>query len=143
MADKKPKAKVSPQPTKIPRRVYDEDPTRLSPAWRVGSMEMRVPFGWHQLTGSELSEIREKLKNFESMTLGEILNRNNHRVSVGKLCKDARDRLKELKLDDIEELLSLRLTGIQRIWGILEHNIVILLWWDPDHLVCPSPKKHT
>jgi hypothetical protein len=106
-------------------------------------MEMCAPFGWHRLTGSELSEIREKLKSFESMTLSEILNRNNHRVPVGLLCKDAKDRLRELKLDDIEELLSLRLTGVQRIWGILDQNIVVLLWWDPYHLVCPSLKKHT
>jgi hypothetical protein len=77
------------------------------------------------------------------MTLGEILGRNNHRVSVEILCKEARDRLSELKLDDVDELLSLRLTGAQRIWGILEHNVVSLLWWDPNHQVCPSPKKYT
>jgi hypothetical protein len=106
-------------------------------------MEMRDPFGWHKLSGPELLEIREKLKNFESMTLGEILRRNNHMVEVGILCKEAIDRLRELRLDDIDQLLSLRLTGVQRIWGILEHNVVILLWWDPDHLVCPSLLKHT
>lgn len=106
-------------------------------------MEMCDPFGWHQVDGASLFSIREKLRNFETMTLGQILGRNHHRVSVELLCKDARDRLEALHLDDVEELLSLRLTGIERVWGILEHNIIILLWWDPKHLVCPSLKKNT
>jgi hypothetical protein len=106
-------------------------------------MEMCDPFGWHALDAPLLAEVREKLRYFESMTLSEILGRNNHLVPVSQLCKDARDRLAQLRLDDLEELLSLHLTGIKRVWGILEHNVVILLWWDPEHRICPSLKKHT
>lgn len=106
-------------------------------------MEMCDPFGWHQVDGESLLEIREKLRCFESMTFGEILGRNNHLVGVSSLCKRAQDRLEELRLDDIDELLSLHLTGLKRVWGILEHNVVILLWWDPNHEICPSLKKHT
>ena len=107
-------------------------------------MEFCDPYGWHNIDANLLLEIREKLKWFETMTLAEILNgTSHHKVKTSAICKDAINRLEELRLDDIEELLSLRLTGIQRIWGILEHNVVILLWWDPEHRVCPSLLKNT
>lgn len=106
-------------------------------------MEMCDPFGWREIDGKLLLEIREKLKSFESMKLSEIIGKDNHPVEVSRLCKRAQDRLDELHLDDIEQLLSLHLTGPKRVWGILEHNVVILLWWDPNHEICPSLKKHT
>lgn len=117
---------------------------RLPPAWRVWRMEMCDPFGWHEIDATTLLLIYERLKNFETMALGKIIGpTGSHMVPVYKLCKEARDRIQELRLDDIEELLSLRVTGVQRIWGILDSNIVTLLWWDPDHLVCPSLLKNT
>ena len=87
-------------------------------------MEMCDPFGWHTIDGVLLEEIRTKLRNFESMTWGEILGRNNHLVDCSSLCKEARDRLEALALDDWEQLLSLRLTGAGRVWGMLEPNVV-------------------
>ena len=101
------------------------------------------PFGWHKVDVTLLLEIHSKLKCFETMTFSDILGRNHHTVPIERLCKEAQNRLTVLGLDDVEELLSLRLTGISRVWGIMEHNIVVLLWWDPEHLVCPSLLKHT
>jgi hypothetical protein len=90
--------------------------------------------------------VRERIKHFEKLTWNEILVRDHkyhHRVEVWKLCKDARDRLAELGLEDLEELISLRLSATERIWGMLNHNVLALLWWDPFHQVCPSLTKHT
>lgn len=104
------------------------------------------PFGWHILDQIKLNLIRERLTHFERMTWGEILveaGKRNHFIPVSKLCKPARDRLQELKQDDIDQLLSLGLTGKGRILGILENGILRLLFWDPDHMACPSLKKHT
>ena len=143
MGDKHPKAKLQPEPAKVPKKAgFDENPLRLRPAWRIGHMEMIDPFGWHLLDKATLHEIREKLKNFETMYLGDIFGpkKQSHMVDVSQLCKEAKDRLSDLRLDEFEQLLSLRLTGKKRVWGILEHNVIILLWWDPNHLVCPSLK---
>ena len=60
-----------------------------------------------------------------------------------KLCSHAQKRLVEMKLDDVDEVHSLRLSGVHRVWGILTENVLTLLWWDPNHEVCPSLKKHT
>ncbi len=75
------------------------------------------------------------------MTWAELLGgKQNHNVSVSDLCKAARQRLEEIGQDDIDELLSLRLSGKERVWGILSEGVCTLLWWDPEHQVCPSVK---
>ena len=68
---------------------------------------------------------------------------NSHLVSVEKLMPEARRRLADLRLwedlwEDLEELLSLRLTGKRRVWGILVGHSLKLLWYDPRHEVCPG-----
>jgi hypothetical protein len=143
---KKPLAVKAIESAKIPRSIFGPDPMRQNPAWRVSLMGMVSPFGWHEIQPEKLREVREKLRDFESMTWNEILvaqQHRNHEVTVDRLCKEARDRLEEIGQADIEQLVSLRLSGPERVWGIRSGNILNVLWWDPEHSVCPSPKKHT
>jgi hypothetical protein len=119
---------------------------KMKLAWRISRLEMQDPFGWHEVDEEALGEIRNKLKWFESMTVNQVFVESkhiNHSVPRDKLCSEARKRLGELRLDDVDELHSLHLSGTKRVWGILTENILTLLWWDPDHEVCPSYKKHT
>jgi len=109
-------------------------------------LEIEDPFGWHKIDEPTLHKIRERLQNFETMTWGEILlqgRKNHHFIRTSDLCPEARNRLEELKQDDIDRIVSLRLSSLERIYGILEDGILRLLWWDPEHRVCPSIKKHT
>ena len=73
----------------------------------------------------------------------DILRRGNHEVPVANIITNAQKRLAGLNLDDTETLVSLRLTGRQRIWGIRVANILRVLWWDPEHQVYPSELKYT
>lgn len=103
------------------------------------------PYGWHTLSAQQLSYIQQKLSHFESMTWSEILIKSkkfNHSVEVGKICSEARNQLLNASIY-VDEVLSLRLSGTERIWGILDRGIVELLWWDPDHKICPSLLKNT
>ena len=116
------------------------------PSWRFSLLEMCDPYGWHEIGREKLLEVHVKLKEFEKLTWHEILVENsdrNHPISKFKICKPAFDRLAEIKQDDIDELVSLRLSGPERIWGILELGTLRLLWWDPDHQICPSHKRNT
>jgi hypothetical protein len=105
---------------------------------------MCPPYGWHEIDPAMLAYIQNKLRAFESMTLSQIFlkaKKQNHGVEVYKLSLEARKRLSELGHDaTVEELYTLRLTARQRIWGIRECNTFQLLWWDPNHDVCPSLK---
>jgi hypothetical protein len=81
------------------------------------------------------------------MTWFEIEQRSNnkhHPINVGSLSKPARDRFVELELDaGADSVFSLRLSGAERLFGIRDRWIFYLLWWDPEHLVCPAPLKYT
>jgi hypothetical protein len=145
--DRNPKFKTEPRPTKHPK--IAEDPNEFlqrHPAWRVSQMEFCDPFGWHSLDAETISFVHNKLAQFESMTWNEIIvqaKKQNHMIETHKLCKEARERLEELGLDDAAELLSLRLSGRERVWGMLRQGILVVLWWDPEHQVCPSMLKNT
>ena len=129
---------------KKPRYVPGPEPDAGFPSWRIGLLEMVDPFGWHAIERSTLDSVRLRLGNLESMTWHEILKKNDsHNIKKTKLCPAAQKRLAILKQDDIDEVFSLRLSGKERVWGIREGEALKVLWWDPEHLICPSPKKHT
>lgn len=86
------------------------------------------------------------LKSFQSSCLlnkesGAILYRIKS-IDYEKLSKEAQNRLSEIKLY-YDSLFSLRLTGTLRLFGYIENSIFYTIWYDPEHEVCPAPKKHT
>lgn len=145
-----PKVKVAPITNKNPKiasPLQSQSYLDKNPAWRIAKMEVVHPFGWHTLDADELQFVREKLKEFESMTWSQILvvaKKQNHSVSIDDLIKEAQKRLTEINLDDLDQLYSLHLSGKKRVWGyIVDQGVMNLLWWDPEHVICPSTKKHT
>lgn len=113
-------------------------------------MDMDGDWGRSRVTAQVWGEaILPKLWGFDSMTWGEIMGAsggraagtNHHPVKVEDLSKAARDRLREIELDDVEELFSLRLDGRKRIYGIRDGRILELLWYDPDHTVYPIKRR--
>lgn len=138
----------SPQVSADPSAV-DREVLQAYPAWRVSILETQDPYGWHTIDLTTFEHIRERLRNFETMTWRDILivgKKQNHSVAVDRLCKQAKDRLEQLSLFGVEKLVSLRLSARERIWGIqdpMDKAVLKLLWWDPDHEICPSLKKYT
>lgn len=139
---KKPAVDTPPASNKKPA-AEPVDPSRHRPVWRVRQMDFDGPFGFCVLPAAAAQKILSKLGDFEGMTWQDIERGGSHNVSVEKLSKAARDRLTEINQDDLDELFSLRLSGKERIWGIRDRAVLRLLWWDPEHEVCPSIKKHT
>jgi hypothetical protein len=66
----------------------------------------------------------------------------SHAVEYDRLDTAAQRRLEEIGRGEIDSLFSVRITGEQRVWGVKDVAILRVLWWDPNHSVCPS-KKHT
>lgn len=144
---KQPSLQKVPVITKTPKSEPIIDWHSYRPGWRINKLEMLHPeFGWQVVDGPKLHDIRGKLGQFESRTWHEILTvskRYNHYIAVSDLETPAKKHLQEIGQDDIEQLMSLRLSAKERIWGILEHNILSILWWDPNHLAYIVEKKHT
>ncbi|RJP86702.1 MAG: hypothetical protein C4518_13095 [Desulfobacteraceae bacterium] len=143
--DKKPKKVKRPNSVKIPRKDSSlTDTSSITPVWQTGVIDVDGPWGWKDIEHNLFfTTILPTMQNFETMTWFEILGRNNHEVKIQQLIKPAQKRLAFLSLDDFESLVSLRLTGPQRVWGIKIQNVFKILWWDPKHEVCPSQLKHT
>lgn len=140
---KQPKSLSIPSKDKSPRAAPSETFYHLRPSWRVARMETVDPFGWHLIPADKIYEIRRKLGGFEGQTWCDIITRsqnNHHFMAVTKIFTDAQNRLNTLHLDDTDALFSLRLSGTERIWGILDNGVLLVLWWDPFHLVYPVPR---
>lgn len=113
-------------------------------AWRFSAHDRDGPWAWTNLnTPSDYQRVIQTLQQFETMSMDQIQQQQTHRVAPGKLCKAAQDRLKKIKQDDIDELMSFRITGKQRVWCIPIGPIMKILWWDPNHQVYPSRLKNT
>ena len=65
---------------------------------------------------------------------------NNHFEYIAEMSKEAQKRAKELHLD-VDQLFSLRLTGKERLYGILNNGVFYVLWYDAQHEIYPSVKK--
>jgi hypothetical protein len=117
----------------------------INPVWQFQLVDWDGPFGWRNIEKPKWQEILQKLGQFETRTWADIKSDgNNHAVDIQNSPNPATPkRLAEIHLDDIDELFSLRLSGKERLWGILEQHILQILWWDPNHEVWPSTKKHT
>lgn len=77
------------------------------------------------------------------MTWNDILvvaRKQNHFCDVSELSKEARTNI-ESNWQDAEQLLSIRLTNLERVWGVMDQGILYLLWWDPEHQVYRSTFK--
>jgi hypothetical protein len=134
---------MEPEVRRVPRSVEVTSYFQLRPSWRVGAMEMVDPFGWHRLDQTTLERVRDRLSSFESMKWSEILVRakkQNHSIRVTGLSPVAQRRLDHLGLL-LDEVVSLRLSGRERVFGYLENGVLVLPWWDPLHEVCPSLRE--
>jgi hypothetical protein len=114
--------------------------------WRVSEIDWDGPWGWTNASCEQLlRQIAPRLHSLESMTWGEVEGKTgSHFVEVIDLIPEARRRLvEELNKDEQGRLFSVRMTGEARLWGIRDIAILRVLWWDPNHEVCRSSKKHT
>lgn len=127
---------------KVPREAKEPVDDQC-PAWRLGRIDFDGPWCPKSLGQDKLVEITRKLGQFESQSWSDLVRHGCHPVGTNDLIKKARDRLAVLKLDDIGQLYSVRLTGVNRIWGVKIRNVFIAIWWDPEHEICPAILKHT
>jgi hypothetical protein len=140
---KKPKVAFDISSEKKPRASDQQSVLLQHPLWKVERIDYDGPWCPKIMSRDILLDVIQKLKNFESMTWPQIEAQGGHNVAVGRIIKKAQKRLIDIKIDDIDSLFSLRFSGEKRLWGIRINNVFKILWWDPNHEICPATKKHT
>lgn len=96
-------------------------------------------------------EVLEKMINYSNMTWSDIKKQTHddrkskhHAIAYEALSKAAQERLKAKHLEeDSDAVFSFALNNLLRIIGIRRGKEFSVLWYDPNHEVCPSTKKHT
>jgi len=142
--NKNPRQKKDPKGREIRKSRDPSENLRKLPSWTIQRIDRRFTYGWDTIPKREIwGDIIDKLKHFETMSWDSIIRNGSHNIEVNRLIPEAQGRLRELRLDDLEELFSLHLNGKKRIFGILENGILSILWYDPNHELCPSQKKYT
>ncbi len=115
--------------------------------WRCKSVDLDGNWGVRDVDCETLwGEVIPRLHSFESMRWNEIIgprSTSDHTMPVSALETPARDRLKELGLEHLENLFQLSIKGKPRIWGYKDRIEFNLLWFDPDHTVYIVGKKGT
>lgn len=142
---KHPERAFAPKNERRPRRVVDpETGDYLSFRWRTDLMDYEGPFSWESVTVREFCKIVVTfLHQLETMEWGAVLRAGHHHLQWSSLSREAIRRIETLRqqiepFGDNAELMSLRVTGRQRIIGFRDRSKFYLLWWDPNHQVAPS-----
>ena len=136
--------KNEPLNEKVPKQ--RENPNSFfdwSPSWSFSRCDFEHE-KWSLKLSNIYEEIIPKLISFEQRKWSDIISdkKHNHWIDCADFSKEAQKRLKERKIY-YDELFSLRLTGTLRLFGYIENGIYYIIWYDPDHEICKSQKKHT
>lgn len=144
---KQPRAAVTAERSKIPATGLPQaHSTRERPSWRFSTVDGDGPWSLSGCDAATFHGLVGKLRSFESMTCSELENGQTlkHYPVESLPTRAATDRLVALNLDDQTRISRLRLSGVQRLYGFLDEDSTFhILWWDPEHQVWPSEKKHT
>ena len=131
-----------------------EPSDHLTICWHLGKFDWDGPWGDQACTNLDFRHLlNETVSKWETMTWaalygaggGRSNGNNSHPIETSKLSLKAKKRLQDIKLDDIESVVSLRVQNKVRFYGIRDGRAFQFLWYDPWHdvkekAVCPSSK---
>lgn len=131
-----------PDAGKAARTIPTPDRVKEQISWRFGRLDLDGAWTLLVLDQAAAVGVQGTLRSYEKKTWAESAGTGSvgtqKRIPVGDLCNDAQHRLEELELDDEDALVEFRIEWSTRVWGIRKNDVCYLLWWDPDHEVCPG-----
>lgn len=117
--------------------------TRIS--WRFQCFDWSGRWRFADL--DDFKVVEAQLRMFETQTINELFHNGKEpgkKYEVARLpCKEALERLEALGLSDQDEICRLRLSGTKRLYGFLVGTVFHIVFWDPEHEIWPTEKKHT
>lgn len=139
-----PKTAFNPPVNQVKTQQKPESIDKCFPVWQFQQCDFEHEmWGWKHIDSEDMRKTLQTFSKLETMTWGDIKKAaggkakgngtNNHFLPVDGFTKEAKNRLYELKLDDVDELFSLRLGNTVRIYGIRNDRVLQLLWYDRHH----------
>ena len=86
-----------------------------------------------------------KLKQYERLSPQEAKQFKTFDIyqNFGDCPNPKATRRLEEKYEGCDTIARFRLNGKKRLFGVVYGNEFHILWWDPEHAVWPSKKRHT
>lgn len=111
-------------------------------------LEEDCPWSMAEMSPGDHRLVLEKLKQFETCSLGEIMSGAFSEFTIYSNFSECPNpepigRLGRYYDRQGDSLARFRLGGTQRLYGFLIDHEFHVLWWDPNHEIWPSSKKHT
>jgi len=114
------------------------------PLWAFRGFDNDGDWCWSTVCGPDAASFLQRLRDYEGMTWAQIKRASHcHFVEPSEIIRRAQKRLVALGKQETNSLFSMSVAGKPRIWGILREHVMFALWWDPNHEIWPSQKKHT
>lgn len=140
--NKQVKSKFQPTPRKSVQIAEDVDSySRQKFKWRV--IEKYIDYddedwGWSQVEIRKFfQEILPRLHNYETMTWNDIFSRSScHCWEIGEIPQRAQRKLRE-KYPDHDTFHQIDMEQPCRLLGVRDRQILYLVWYDPNHTICP------
>ena len=111
-SSRKPRQKQNPAAVSRTPRSIPESVNSKNFRWNTEDVDLDGEYGWGRVELKALfKEVIPRLQQYETMTWGEVEGRESHFVDVDNCSREAQKRLEEIKLDDLEQLFSLRIGG--------------------------------
>ncbi|MCW4458205.1 hypothetical protein [Microbacterium sp. MPKO10] len=114
--------------------------------WRFSDVDRDGEWDPAAVSPKQMADLLAKMANYESMKLREIFasgSQHGKKYVVDEMPPKVKKRLVDIERDDETELVRLRCGSKPRLYGFLREHIFHILWWDAEHKVYPSKKKHT
>ena len=123
-----------------------------TPAWMFDKIDRNRKFAF-DITRKDFEhyEFLDKMLAYATMTWAQLRRQTHddgkskhHYLDPDKLSKEAQDRLSAMHLEESsDQVYSIALSNKLRIVGLRDKDKFHVLWYDPEHDVYPSTKKHT
>lgn len=112
--------------------------------FRLSLIDHGGPWSFAGLSEADTKLIASFCKQIETLRPGELKNLpGSKEIPWESMIPEAQKRARQIKLAHFDGLLELRLGGKQRLFGLLDGHCFYPVWWDPEHQICPAPKKNT
>lgn len=147
-SSKQPRAAAAPADVKAPRALHvdDSEVKDRCLVYRFAEFDPDGPPDFHSMDHDKWVQVMKALAGYETQTVGTIWSATDNGCKVYELDtahENIVKRLFDLGRDDETAVHTLRVTGRIRVMGFLRDHIFHVLWFDPEHQMSPSKKKHT
>jgi hypothetical protein len=144
--------KITPPPEKRSRSIQPEQSSFYGrrPSWSFSRCHFDHPRWGLEKHSGKLLAIIQFFSGLEGQRWGDVLtstagrggNTRNHMIPTDRFSNDIQEMIMDRKLHVFDNLYSLAMSNMERLYGVIIDGVFFLVWYDPKHEIYPVGKRH-